>query len=857
MKSFIKLNRFCNSAMKFCDLRYLEIEEHAFKADMHRNLAISCIVMVCAFLPGLWFVSLPEFLAEVGRSEAPFIWSVDDPRTLMYSVHIFINLAAFFIITTAGLTLTRGWFYEHFEFLMTSTFAAIAASIPFANYWYAAFACGAHPDSVWIRDARDGEMTVLICTIAVATACCNFLPIRVCCMWLIPASGFSSFALSSIVLGSPYPRNQYVNICFLGILDAFACLGTFRSETLARNRWSASLRIIEQQKELHESETLARAMHQMAESLVDAVVCLGPRYKITAWESKLTSSFGDMEGQKYIELLRDDCRSQFQKGLSRAAKKGTLQCIPATLLRTEGEQEADLLVVFADSQRHTYVVGMVLKGNWQAADGDVDGITVSPEAAAVLDVELESVSSFDSAVSSAFSTETTLTGDLFRSFDDQDLHRTLSLIEKLGLREHWNIDLSAVKISAERLGIGGFGKVFKGYLHGTSVAVKFCHANRHALLSLLHELRIMRFVRHPNIVAFHGACIDVDHLQVGLIFDFVGGGTLGHYIETVDSHPRDTGTNMRCCCKILLDICSALRYLHYCTDVPLAHGDLSPRNILVRDEASPPQAILIDFGLAQKLDSHRNSSAGRTIRYAAPEMLQQSGARHNVSTDVYSFGGIMYYVLTLQKPHAEMDEQQIKSKLLFEGALPELPWPPETYFLCEGKELCEDCMQPDPSKRPKMQDVHMRLSYWLPPHTFCSQSLEDDEFPSWEEVFGPTSNENPAALPQPSSRLVCAAYPETTDAAKQRSLLRAALTWNLGMSSSDCCHAHVVQRELFRIARHVKPGAGCTWDLMPHQADYTFCKHCEVLELSSARMAGDGNCCMHCQQPFHGKTIDL
>lgn len=853
------LNKWCRFALECCDLRYPESEENAFQASMHRSLAISCGIVACAFLPGLWLVSLPEFLAEVRRAEAPFRWSVDDPRTLMYSVHILINLAGFFIVFTSGLTLANGWFRKHFELLMTSVFAAIAALVPFANYWFAAFACGVHPDNVWLGNARDGETTVLICTIALASTCCHFIPIRICRIWLIPACGFTSFALSSIVLGTPYPRNQYVNVLFLGLLDGFACLGALRNENLARKRWSGSLRIIEQQKELHESEAIGRAMHQMAESLVDAVVCLGPRYKITAWDPKLTESFGNMRGGKYISLLTEGSRPSFQKGLSRAAKTGILQSIPVALLRADGEQDANVLVVFAGGQQHTYIVGMVLKGPWLASDGDPEGMDARREATA-LDSDLESVASFGSVASSIHSSQTTLSGDIFRCVDGEDLHGALSQIEELGLKEHWAIDRSALKLSAELLGRGGFGTVLAGNLHGSPVAVKFCHGSWKAFRSLLHELRIMRFVRHPNLVVFYGACIDTHALKVALVFDFIDGSSLDKYIETRStshvpcSHSAEAGLNARYCCKVLLDICSALRYLHSSTVVPIVHGDISPKNILVKNTESLPQAVLIDFGLAQKIKSHHNISLGRTLRYAAPELFQQGHARPNVSTDVYAFGCIVYYVLTSKKPCAEMDNEELYLKLRCGSALPQLLWPPEAYFLRAGKKLCDECTQLDPRHRVRMQDIHMRLSSWLPPRTLFNQCSED-EMSSWGEVMGfvtPAPNEDLAEVLHPPPNLICERYPETSDAAKQKTLFQTALTWNLAISRSDCCHAHVVQQELIRIARRMQPGLSCTWDFLPSQTDTGFCEQCGVFRPTGARV--DGNRCLFCEGALHRET---
>lgn len=80
---------------------------------------------------------------------------------------------------------------------------------------------------------------------------------------------------------------------------------------------------------------------------------------------------------------------------------------------------------------------------------------------------------------------------------------------KLGMQEHWLIEANQLHFNPEKLiGRGNYGVILHGKLLGMPVAVKLPLANASlSLPDLANELRFLRRVRHPHIVAFQGACI--------------------------------------------------------------------------------------------------------------------------------------------------------------------------------------------------------------------------------------------------------------------------------------------------------------------------------------------------------------
>ncbi len=180
------------------------------------------------------------------------------------------------------------------------------------------------------------------------------------------------------------------------------------------------------------------------------------------------------------------------------------------------------------------------------------------------------------------------------------------------------------------LGRGSFGEVYEAIsdLTGGKMAVKmFFTRNNHEAEAdaLLNEVRIMCSLNHPNIVHyFH--CEQKDR-------------SINLFMELCDCSLGDMMYNLKkvgsCKLKIneiLKQVISAVAYLH---GMGIAHRDLKPQNILIKDDA----VKLTDFGTAKQ--NSRNevmSDTQGTYRYMAPEVFK--GEPHKLSCDVWSIGCI-------------------------------------------------------------------------------------------------------------------------------------------------------------------------------------------------------------------------
>lgn len=211
----------------------------------------------------------------------------------------------------------------------------------------------------------------------------------------------------------------------------------------------------------------------------------------------------------------------------------------------------------------------------------------------------------------------------------------------------------------EMLGGGGEGEVWRATLplsdQGRSrVAVKILAGTGAAdeercwtefgqlLRSLSHPglVRVQEVFRGPPAHRCGEAGADGHPLSRYVVMDHVEGMTLR---EWTDENPDATAAARL---RMLRTVASALDEMHRgtATEVPVAHGDVKPANVVVRAGGA---TVLVDLGLARLVDGP--GTVGLTTPYAAPE-LRGPGPQATPEADRWAFAVTTAQVLTGEPP---------------------------------------------------------------------------------------------------------------------------------------------------------------------------------------------------------------
>uniref|UniRef100_A0A0D9W9B0 non-specific serine/threonine protein kinase n=1 Tax=Leersia perrieri TaxID=77586 RepID=A0A0D9W9B0_9ORYZ len=247
----------------------------------------------------------------------------------------------------------------------------------------------------------------------------------------------------------------------------------------------------------------------------------------------------------------------------------------------------------------------------------------------------------------------------------------------------------------ERVGAGSFGTVYRADWHGSDVAVKVLtdqDVGEAQLKEFLREIAIMKRVRHPNVVLFMGAVTKCPHLSI--VTEYLPRGSLFRLINKASAGEM---LDLRRRLRMALDVAKGINYLH-CLNPPIVHWDLKTPNMLVDKNWSVKVG---DFGLSRfKANTFISSkSVAGTPEWMAPEFLR--GEPSNEKCDVYSFGVILWELLTMQQPWSGLSPAQVVGAVAFQNR--RLPIPQDT--VPELAALVESCWDDDPRQRPSFSSI--------------------------------------------------------------------------------------------------------------------------------------------------------
>uniref|UniRef100_A0A8C1PC38 Receptor-interacting serine-threonine kinase 3 n=1 Tax=Cyprinus carpio TaxID=7962 RepID=A0A8C1PC38_CYPCA len=261
-------------------------------------------------------------------------------------------------------------------------------------------------------------------------------------------------------------------------------------------------------------------------------------------------------------------------------------------------------------------------------------------------------------------------------------------------------------------------------------------AGRHrSASSIQREAHLMFQGGNPNVIRILGLYegrVGGAGLQSGLVMEFMPKGSLADLLQKLTGPPPWPLTF-----RMAHEIGLGMNFLHHLSP-PLLHLDLKPSNVLLDDSL---RAKLTDFGLSRvarsvsRCSRDKDDDDGGTLSYMPPEALQSLNYKACKATDVYSYGVLLWSMVTGKEPYegkcpsalSDWRPQHVSLRSVPQGDRPDL-----TSIDHRGVKGLEDmvrlmteCWHQDPSSRPSFLEIRCIFELFNPNPIF-SYEQEDD-----------------------------------------------------------------------------------------------------------------------------------
>ncbi|XP_061338182.1 serine/threonine/tyrosine-protein kinase HT1-like [Gastrolobium bilobum] len=262
----------------------------------------------------------------------------------------------------------------------------------------------------------------------------------------------------------------------------------------------------------------------------------------------------------------------------------------------------------------------------------------------------------------------------------------------MGNAQQWNnvVDLSNLFIG-HKFSQGAYSKLHRGIYNKEPVAVKIVSVPEDEAMGnlasklktqFIREVTFLSHLHHQNVIKFIGACKDTDVYCI--LTEYLYNGSLRAYLNKLESKPI-------CVKEVIgfaLDIARGMEYIHA---QGIIHRDLKPENVLVDGDL---HLKIADFGASCEASKCDNSLSG-TYRWMAPEMIK--GKRYGRKVDVYSFGLILWEMVSGKMPFEDITPIQVAIAVKNKDLRPVIPstCPPVI------RNLIQQCWASKPEKRPE------------------------------------------------------------------------------------------------------------------------------------------------------------
>ncbi|XP_050886590.1 serine/threonine-protein kinase STY46 isoform X12 [Lathyrus oleraceus] len=253
----------------------------------------------------------------------------------------------------------------------------------------------------------------------------------------------------------------------------------------------------------------------------------------------------------------------------------------------------------------------------------------------------------------------------------------------------WEIDASYLRYE-KKMASGSVSDLYKGTYINQDVAIKVFKngsLNGNTQREFSQEIFILSKVQHKNVIKFIGACTKPNF---HLVTEYMSGGNMYDFL-----HIQKSVLTLPSLLKVAIDVSQGVKYLHQNN---IIHRDLKTANLLMDEKGQVVKVA--DFGVARLQDQSGIMTAETgTYRWMAPEVIQHKPYNHKA--DVFSFGIILWELLTRKLPYEDLSPLQAAVGVVHKDLRPEIPRDAHPKLV----ELLHWCWHKDPSLRPEFSEV--------------------------------------------------------------------------------------------------------------------------------------------------------
>ena len=269
-------------------------------------------------------------------------------------------------------------------------------------------------------------------------------------------------------------------------------------------------------------------------------------------------------------------------------------------------------------------------------------------------------------------------------------------VSSLETAEEWTIDMSKLFLG-HKFAHGAHSRLYHGVYKDESVAVKMIMVpdddENGDLASRLEnqfdrEVTLLSRLHHRNVIKFIAASRNPPVYII--ITEYLSEGSLRSFLHKLEHKTM----SLEKLIAFALDISRGMEYIH---SQGVIHRDLKPENVIIDEDC---HLKIADFGIAcEEAVCDLLADDPGTYRWMAPEMIKRKSYGRKV--DVYSFGLILWEMLTGTIPYEDMNPIQAAFAVVNKKLRPVIPpnCPPAM------RALIEQCWSLQPDKRPDFWQI--------------------------------------------------------------------------------------------------------------------------------------------------------